>query len=460
MRGFKIPGQSDQRAPAGMLPSERRKIIAMGIGVLLVFGALIWGRMKAAESSKPEGLDDVPELAGPVRIDLPEIDGAAVDALVHDSERLDRVVLEPEALDLLMDDARNLTARHFEALETPELDAAGIATIVADPSAHRGRPFFARGLVDSLRTRQRGNEVEHIGRLRLDDDSFCYFLVLDAPENGGYVRVDGLFFKVFSDENEIEPGEWIDGPLLLGPKAQRSYRAIGEITELRPDLFEEVEDAAFFDPDGNLLPEEERLLIQDAPFDALWNLMAYARDLTEDEIDWDAAPELTNEVLRSWMLQPGASRLQPVRIPICRVQDGRVVRPGENPARIETITQGWLGHNDWRNVVRFLSPTPDDSVEIADYAYGKGFFLHNFAYPSAAAGMRIAPLVVIPRVERYENEADPIWDKLALAFVGFTVLSILAFFLLLLRDKKRSRALQEDLVRRRRARRASNPAGA
>ena len=53
-------------------------------------------------------------------------------------------------------------------------------------------------------------EVETIGRLTLEDGSPCYFLVLDAPESigetGGWLRVDGLFLKAYSDEDALNPG--------------------------------------------------------------------------------------------------------------------------------------------------------------------------------------------------------------------------------------------------------------
>jgi len=460
MRAFKIPGQTDARPAPGLPSGEKRKLLALGIGAVLVFGAFLYGRMRGSAADDAD-MVDLP--AAPIQqesIFLPEIDGTRIDQLVADGDRLDRVVLETPAVDHVLGGARRLTPRHFEELEAVELDRAGIERLVAQPSARRGAAFFARGVVDSLRTRQRGSDLEYIGRLRLDDESTCYFLVLDAPENGGYVRVDGLFLKVYSDEDDLVPGDWIDGPMLVGPRAVRSYRALGEVTELRAEDFADVEDAAFFDRNGELLPDAERRVLLESPFDAQWRLMAYARDLPADAVDWDAAPELDPDVLREFMLRPDDWRLRPVRIPISRVQDGRVLAVGENPARIDSITQGWMGNHGWQNVVKFLSPRPDPTIRLRDYAFGKGFFFHNFAYPSAASGMRIAPVVVLSELTRFEDRSDPLWKELGFAFGAFTVLSIVAFFLLVLRDRRRSAALQEELVRRRRSRRSrSTPAG-
>ena len=384
---------------------------------------------------------------------IPKIDGARLELLLEDNEPLERVVLESDALDVLLRDARTLTSRHFEAMGTRELDADGIDGILADPSASRGLPYMARGAVDALRTRRRNSsgEVEYIGRLRLEDDSMCYFLVVDAPETiadqGGFVRVDGLFLKVYSDEDTLHPGEWIEAPLLVGPRAQRSYRSLGEVVEPHWGLYQKLQDADLSPRDGS--PPR---IVRETPFEPLWYMMAFARDLAPETIDWATTPELDHELMLQLMEAPEEWRAQPVRIPISRIQDARVKRAGENPARIERYTEGWIGNWNWPNVAHFMSPVADFDLQLRDYAYGNGFFLHNFAYDSAGRSLRVAPMLVLTSLTRFENRKDPLWGQLSLTFGILGVLLVVLFIFLLMRDQQRSRTLTAEIVRRRRAR--------
>jgi len=449
VRQFKVPGAKPVRQQA--LGGERKRLVWLSLGAIFLVVAILAMQYKRAYYRGQEGVD-LPSAAVEMEeaVLLPEIDAARLDALVADEEAVDRVMLEGEALDYLLADVRTLTARHFEAMDTVELDAAGVERILADPSAHRGEPYLARGAIDAIRTRRRGptNEQEHLGRLTLEDGSTVYFLVLDAPENAGFVRVDGLFLKVYSDEEELAPGEWIEGPLLVGPRAIRSYRSLGEVTEPHWGLLAEVEDADLVPADGS-----QPKSVSETPFDALWYMMAYARDVPEGAVDWEAAPELDHEHLQAVVHDPQTWRGQPFRIPISRIQDARVLRATENPARIESFTQGWIGNTTWKNVVHFKYPIPDREIRLRDYAYGRGFFLHNFSYASAGRGLRVAPLFILQSLTRFEPQPDPRIRKLVYAIVGVCVFLGGLMVVLLARDRRRAAALQRELARRRQARR-------
>ncbi len=452
MRPFQVPGAKVPQSKAkGLDKGDKRKLFFMALGLVMVIIALAYSSFRGDKYEQAE-LDEFP-LEGiemVEQVDLPRLDGAAFDALVTDAAELDRVVLEGEAIDAILPTARTLTPRHYEAMGARELDAALIESIDANPSAHRLEPFTARGFIDSIRTRRRGdsNDVEHIGRLLLDDASIVYFLVLDAPESAGYVRVDGLFMKVHSDEDDLKPGEWNEGPLLVGHKAVRSYRSLGEVTEPHWGLYRSVTDAQLIPPDGG-----DPRVVRETPFEPFWHMMAYARDQAPDAIDWDAAPELDDALMKQLLDDPETWRGQPIRIPISRVQDGRVVAAGENPARVERYTQGWLGNWNWPNVVRFRYPHAVSNIRLRDYVYGKGFFLHDFAYESKGRGLRVAPLIVLTDMTRFETTADPIFNRLGMIF-GALVIGLGGLFtFLLVRDRRRSSALRAELSRRKRARR-------
>ena len=451
MKNFQLPG-SPTGSPGVFTKSEKKRLLVMVLGVFFVAIALWTSFIKArayrdsSGAELPSGLAEFEET-----VHLPEIDVAAIEPLVREDAPEDRVLIDNEALDLLMKDARGLTLKQFEAMDARVLDGEAIGELLENPAAHRAEPFTVRGEVDALKSRRRGatNREEHIGRIVLDDGSVAYFVALSVPDLGGYVRFDGLFLKAFSDEDPEVSGSWIDGPLLVGPLAVRSYPDLGRVESLDPADFEDVADAVLVPDEG-----QELNIVRETPFDPLWTLMAYARDLPEGAVDWEAAPELTQELLMEVEAKPSEWRAQPVRIPISRIQDARVLRANENPARIERYTQGWIGNTTWKNVIHFKAPEVDFDLHIKDHAFGRGFFMHLFAYDSARNELRSAPLFVLESIERFEPTPDPVYVQLGYVIAGAAAGLIGLFFWLLRRDKKKASALQAEMARRRRARQA------
>ena len=137
----------------------------------------------------------------------------------------------------------------------------------------------------------------------------------------------------------------------------------------------------------------------------------------------------------------------------------QVLRATENPARIDSYTQGWIGNTGWKNVVHFKSPIPDHEIRLSDYCYGRGFFLHNFSYASAGRGLRVAPLFVLTSLTRFEPQPDPRIRKLVYAIVAGSVFLGGLLVVLLARHKRQAMALQRELVRRRQARRQQRSMG-
>jgi hypothetical protein len=453
MRRFQVPGRQPETS-VGVSASERKRLMLLSIATVGVAISVVWLWMKSKTYTPSD--ERVPEWESEEveeTLALPEIDAARIDALVADERPEQRVLLESEGLDEILAPARTLTSRHFEAMGTEELDAQRSAELIAEPSAQRGRPFTARGWIETLRVRMRGaaGSLEHIARLTLEDESAVHVLTLSVPEDieiDEYVRVDGLFLKVFSDEDLEESGTWIEGPLLVGPRMIHSYPSSGKVLELDPKYLVTVED--------DVLMTEEGTAGRWAglPFDALWHLMAYVRDLPEGAVDWSSVPELDRETLREIASDGQPHRLLPYRIPISRLQGIRVRRAGENPPRIEEYTTGWIGNTTWKDVIHFQSPFPYEEFRTPDYVYGNGFFLKNFAYESARVGVRTAPAFVVHSLEKLEPKADPLLRIFGYVVAGLTLVFLIAFSMLLTRDKRKNQALQEELRRRRQARRA------
>ncbi len=447
--------ETSGKGPAGGLAGEKRRLALLIAGFVVVVGlfvSLLYQAQQVDRRAETRAVEDE-SASAPALVALPEVDVARLESLVQDRDPADQVVLESAAADLLLDAARRYTPRHFAALPTLALDAEQSAAIAADPAAWRAKPFLARGRIDALRERTgAAHEQQFLGRLRLQDESIAHFLVLDVPEHsfelGGFVRVDGLFLKVYRTEDEAQPGTWLAGPLLLGPKAVRSYPAAGKVEELDGRILAEVEDADLAPGEG-----EEPRLVRETPFAPLWHLMAFARDLPAGAVDWQAAPVVDQRLLDEILERPAEWRARPVQIPISRLQDARVRLAGENPARIERYTEGWIGNTSWKSVIQFKSPVVRPDLRIGDLVWGQGLFLHDFAYESSERGLRVAPVFVLSSLERYVPRTSPIFAYIGLSMAALAAFLTILFVVLLRRDRRRSQEFQQELVRRRRARR-------
>lgn len=429
--------------------SEKRRLIAMSVGLGVVVAAFLFARHDASEK-RSEARPDVPVEASAVeeRVVAPQIDGAALGALVADGTPADRVVLERPAVDAGMAIARNLGPAHFAALGAVQLDAERVQELLAAPSAARGEAFSARGWIEALRTRRpvEGRAPEHHGTLVLEDDAVVYFVADRVDEGlveGDFARVDGLFLKAFNDESRAEPGTWIQGPLLVSPRVQRSYADLGTVAELPPGALLDVRDDDLKDITG-------------IPVRPFWTLMALARDGDHDAVAWDEAEELDKQSVVE-MLQDGARwRGRPFRLPPSQVMGIWVRRPGENPARMDEITEGWIGNWTWPKdapVIRFASPLPLPDVREKDLVTGTGWFLKNIAYEPASGQLRTASMVVLDRVEPFEPVPDTSVRTIMLLVSGGVVSLVLFLWVLLRRDRRRSEEMARKLVERKQRRR-------
>ena len=443
---------------SGMSMGDKRRLVLMAGAVVVVSGILVSTLRQARKNPRPPPQAVIDEsVAQSPALAVPELDIARVNALVRESEPADQVILDSEAADLVLAAARRYTHRHFAELPTRELDRALCTELAAAPAAARGKPFTARGHIVALRERAAAHERQVLGTLELEDGGTAQFLVLGTPEDasavGGFVRVDGLFLKVYSTEDEVSPGTWSAGPLLIGPSAVRSYPSLGQVTALDRDLFAAIDDADLA-PD----PGKEPRLVSESPAEPLWELMAYARDLPEGAIEWDKAPALDQRLIDQLLEEPASLRVLPVQIPISRLQDGRVRLAGENPARLERIMQGWIGNVTWKSVIHFKTPVLRPELQIGDLVTGRGFFLHDFSYESSERGLRVAPVFVLQSLERFVPQPSLVLTRIPWLIAGIALVLAVAFVVLAKLDKRKAAEFHDELVRRRRARRAKDGA--
>ena len=135
---------------------EKKKLIAMCVGLVLLLVAFLGSRYKESQYRDRERGMLSPPIETTERVEIPELDGSSLDPLVSDGSDADRVLLEREGVDAIMEMSRNLGPAHFAALDTREMSADVAAELLADPSAARGKPFTVRGWIHTMKKRRPG----------------------------------------------------------------------------------------------------------------------------------------------------------------------------------------------------------------------------------------------------------------------------------------------------------------
>lgn len=447
---------TDRNLPSGLNTSDRKRLVGMGFALIVIVGAIGYTYLKGREKLSVEAppLDD---FSINESVAIPELNVEELETLTRDAKPEQRVLLEGKALDLVLANIRRLTEGHYDALTRGSLEGAVRDEVVADPTEARGDTFTARGWLRGLHERQRtaSSPPEFHGRIVDENGDVTYFVVDEKPRTGivdvDYLRLDGRFLKIFSEEDPEQPGTWIEAPLLVGTTLTLSRPQIPFVAELdKAYLISEIEhDDVVTDEHG--VPMIAR---HAPPYDALWHTMAWGRD-GSSKIDWDAAPELSRDVIEDIKYHPNEYVGQVFRFPVCRLQGARVRRAPENPARLDEYTEGWLGNNTWKTLVHFWSPTPNRDLAMRDYVNARGVFVRNFAYSSNNKGVQIAPMFIVTEIASFTPVGDPIFRKMVIGISLASIALTALFVIVLIRDRKRAAATQEATTAKRRARRAA-----
>ena len=450
---FKTP---DGTAPSpGLQRGEKMKLTAMSVGLVMVIFALAYTQLTGAKAeAEREGElpvvaeDEAPEITDTI-IRLPDIDAARLEALVRDESEGEQVDLEPEALALAGRWSRGLTDAQFAALDVEDWTPALDALLVTERASLRGKALRMRGGILSLRRRALGAGLPEgwLASLRLDDGSIGYAVLHDIPEGyrsiGSWLRIEGLYLKRYRDDIE---GAFVEGALIVAPSAEPSFPA-----------FEPVQDPQYYladvRDDG---VDEGQSGIPPQPFWALMNhaQLARAEELSES-IDWAAAPELDKLTLEEVVASGDEWRGMAVRVPVSKLMDARVKRAPENPAREELTCEGWIGNTTWKNVVSFSAPFSTE-LERGDLVYARGFFFKNLAYEPREGGLRVAPRLVLVSLDEYAPGENNAMRYLFIAVSVGAALLVGSIFLLTIRDRRSSERMRQDMIRRRRSRKAGD----
>lgn len=455
---------SSSHTPSRMSPAQveaivkrdRNRLIMMAVAAVMLGAAYFGTRLVGDRAQQEEDLLK-PEMALPAEDTSPLLtiafdDVAALESIA-DATAEQRLALSDEALSALLMYSLTQTSRHYEALGIRDLDAAISAELAADPDAHRVDPLRARGWLENLSKRKRegASTEEHYGTLRLEDDSRVHIAFIAPPDEslaeGDFVRMDGLFVQLYKAE---VGGAWHDVPLIAGRSVVPSFPTCAAPD--REDLLDSLRRNVVDDSIGS---------VSEVPHEQLWQLMAYARDRA-DEIDWEDEEEileLTSDNL-NLILQSGEyCRGRAVRLPISVNMGTYTESAGENCLRLERITTGWIGNFTWKGaakVIQFVAPA--NWPELAEYngaaryVTGRGFFLKNAIHAKRNGEPGRAPMFVMTDVQIHTPLENPTTQYILWGVLGGTLLMIGLVWFLLRRDRKQSAQLQENLIRRRRAR--------
>ena len=451
---FKISQTPGPTAPSGRLftEKEQRKFIALALTFLVISGVMVWGIVTSGSEPQKPAEGEQASAQAESTLATPQFRTDELRQLVRDGTREERADIEPPALAIALADARLYNWVHYDAMGGRELDASVSAELLAAPDASRGKILRLRGFVEELVGYEESpNFPAHFrGRLKLDDGTpvFATFQTCVDYEFGAgdYVQVDGMFVKVLGRE---VAGTWLEAPLIVGPRAQKSYPKMGQVTSLeKKDL-----DQNFGILDQ--LASAERI--------EFWRVVSYTRDVDMTKLDWRSAPLLDKDTMGRLSSDPESFLGVPVRIPPCRVQDMWPQLQGENPARVAKLTEGWLGASEWLRtpnpVIQFATLVPVPDYKIGSEVTARGFFVHMREY-EAVGGKRKAPVFVLAGMDPYETPKDGVFSRV-LGIVSVSLLALVGlFWMLLRRDGAKSRELDEELKRRRRERRTKATANA
>ena len=457
---------------ARMARRDRFRLIGLSVSTLLVGALYLYSQARTldeAEALRDEAAAE--EVAAEEPIQRVPFEQPEVLAQIEDATDSQREFLESAPLREVFSYARLQTRKALEEDGIRTLDAEVSQELLDDPSGHRLDPILLRGQVLAVTQRKGADDSQSgwLGSLLTDDGSLGYFLVANAPKiegdpaapqsigPGDYVRVDGIFHKAYRAPVPAAVGSGelrsSSGPLILGFRATPSTPAITEDLARALLTLETVRD------------DEIAMTFDESTFDLQqWELMAFAK-MVGDETDWEAAKELDQAALTQIYENGEEYRGVPFRVPVSINLDTFSRTVNDNPLRLDRVTEGWIGNNNWKGsvkTIKWIGPFARRDLlrtkglkgaeDAHRYVEAKGYFFRNILYTNLAGEPRRSPVFVLHDLEVFQLKGSNPVAPIAYLVVGATILMVFVIFMLLRADRRKSRRLQEEMVLRRRKR--------
>lgn len=427
---------------------EKRRLVWMLIGALLLIGAILSIRTRVGGNARPQSPEHGRARTLPTEISLPKLDIAALEAAASEEHAGQFVGVPASVLEAGFAASAPLTDSLFAALGGRELTAALAAEIVQAPKLHRGQLLRVRCFVDELRGFENPIDAlkpRYIVRGHLEDGAALLFAVAEivglAPVPGDFVRMDGLFVRA---ERETVAGVSSEIALFVGPRMCESFPTLAPLKQLDANTFSHVHDDRVADGLGGLDP------------DTYWKLVSYVKHLEPNAVDWNKTPVLDNETIQSIFCAGDAWRGKPVRVPAARLLDVWKKAQSENPLRLEHLIEGWFGRGDWTGqakLAHFVAPLDAVPPDLHGDVSVRAFFYKNLAYAPRDGGTAIAPFFVLQSLEAFVPADNPGLRQMTYILAAGLLILGTMIFVVLRRDRKSSAALEVELRRWRRERR-------
>ncbi len=472
-------GKITPEEAARLARMDKFRILGLTVSAVLIGGLYLYSHARTlAEQEKLRSEAAVEAVETEEVVERIPFDQPEILAQVEDATDTQREFLESAPLQEVFSYARLQTRKALESAGMRTLDAEVTEELMADPAAHRLEPILLRGQILDVSQRQSadGSRPGWMGSVLTDDGSLGYFLVANAPKlqgapdapqslrPGDFIRVDGLFHKIYRapvpDAIGSETLQSASGPLILGFGASPSTPAVPDADEIT----EEWSRALLLGLDSVIDDEVSRTFEKDAFDLQQWGLMAYAK-LKGGETDWDAAAELNQETLTRIYEDGAEYRGTPFRIPVSINLDTYSTTVEDNVLRLDRVTRGWIGNNNWKGAVKTIKwvgpfvrrdlqrePGLKGADDAHRYVEAKGYFFRNILFTNKSGEPRRSPVFVLHDLEVFQLKGSNPVAPIALIVVGATFFMVIAIFLLLRADRRKSARLRVDMVRRRRKR--------
>jgi hypothetical protein len=429
------------------------RIIAMGV----LLAALVW--VTFFQSSSGTNLGSGPPIA-PVQVAIPKIDQELL-RTARDAEHGDRLVLEPDPLAHLLEKTIDIVPSVAEALGKPE-QPVPIAHLRTSPQTYRGAYLWYTGRLTYLSPGKSGHPVTgyriHEGALETQDGETVLFRVSLPPrvQVDDFVRIEGFFLKL--RDSAANPRADM-APLLVGPELFPDYPPWDPVTELDPEVFAPIQDGIVVD--GVWVDEQDAARTLDESEDIpLWTLASYAnarRGGAEDTLGhWRGIPAFVTKDQLDEVKRGEVAAGTPFRLLGTFVM-ARWFAARPNPAGIRYWSQAWIQIRDLGGkIVPVWIPRKVEGYQFNQSLEVRAYYLRRFIYDlQNQDGKAFTPLFVAADLDRFSAGPEHPMTKWAKAGFAAAVAALIAlFFFIARRDGKASAVHEQEMIERRRKRRA------